>query len=616
MPVINPSTFEAAQGTTVLSNMGATPAPLVGVLAGTVAWFDAAGRVLVYQNSAASPSVLRFIDLDTNVISAASASGANALGAGNSVWAAELNTTGVRTNVGGLGPFTGAALGDVSETGQTAIIIRKDTAAGISVYDATGALEYTDDVVLTSRFVRMRQGMLAYQDQLGWHLIDVSAGAELPGWLPRADIGLLIPFLVDTTIWVLEYEIQTGLYTVRPFNTLTGWTISPGTVYAVDIVGSSTTTARMAWSTSSSQARIELVLLDIDLVAGTTSLGTVSGTSMAFATGPVLTSTAFPSSTSSGGMLPVQSAKFLNEQGQVTKPWRDALQNLSSGLGTVTTRVSNLPVSSAAPSFGTIGTVVAGSPGDTLALTSSDSTVTITPNQATKTIDFVSPSTGITQLTGDVTAGPGSGSQVATIANDAVTFAKMQNVGANSFIARAAGSTGDLSAVALSASQLAGRGASGDIAAIVLGSNLSMSGTTINAAAGGGGLTSVTRVLTDAEIKSLNTVPLTLVTGSSNQAVIPWFAYTYVDSQAGAYSASPTLFLQMTAGGSAFMALPSFLGFADRYFTRVQNFTTQTFDNASFATTLIFQSSADVTGGNAANTMTLVVYYSIETATP
>lgn len=34
---------------------------------------------------------------------------------------------------------------------------------------------------------------------------------------------------------------------------------------------------------------------------------------------------------------------------------------------------------------------------------------------------------GITQLTGDVTAGPGSGSQAATIANDAVTTAKILN---------------------------------------------------------------------------------------------------------------------------------------------------------------------------------------------
>lgn len=38
--------------------------------------------------------------------------------------------------------------------------------------------------------------------------------------------------------------------------------------------------------------------------------------------------------------------------------------------------------------------------------------------------------TGITQLTGDVTAGPGNGSQAATIANDAVTYAKIQDVSA------------------------------------------------------------------------------------------------------------------------------------------------------------------------------------------
>jgi hypothetical protein len=41
---------------------------------------------------------------------------------------------------------------------------------------------------------------------------------------------------------------------------------------------------------------------------------------------------------------------------------------------------------------------------------------------------------GITQLTGDVTAGPGTGSQAATIANDAVTYAKIQNISATSRI--------------------------------------------------------------------------------------------------------------------------------------------------------------------------------------
>lgn len=50
---------------------------------------------------------------------------------------------------------------------------------------------------------------------------------------------------------------------------------------------------------------------------------------------------------------------------------------------------------------------------------------------------------GITQLTGDVTAGAGSGSQVATIANDAVTNAKLANVATATIKGRVTSGTGD-----------------------------------------------------------------------------------------------------------------------------------------------------------------------------
>jgi hypothetical protein len=72
---------------------------------------------------------------------------------------------------------------------------------------------------------------------------------------------------------------------------------------------------------------------------------------------------------------------------------------------------------------------------------------------------------GITQLTGDVTAGPGTGSQVATIANDAVTYAKLQNVSATlRVIGRKGAGPGDAEECTLSdVLDFIGSAAQGDI---------------------------------------------------------------------------------------------------------------------------------------------------------
>lgn len=153
--------------------------------------------------------------------------------------------------------------------------------------------------------------------------------------------------------------------------------------------------------------------------------------------------------------------------------------------------------------------------------------------------------TGITQLTGDVTAGPGSGSQVATIPNNTVTFAKMQDISTQHFIGRHTSGSGDPEQIGLdgglefqganirrsaltgdvtasagsntttiangavtyakmqdvsAASRLIGRGSasgSGDPEEITLGSGLTMTGTTLSASGGGGATPIYAEITTD-----------------------------------------------------------------------------------------------------------------------
>lgn len=123
------------------------------------------------------------------------------------------------------------------------------------------------------------------------------------------------------------------------------------------------------------------------------------------------------------------------------------LNNVGTGFAWVTT-----PNGSIKRFNPTYGLTADSSTSNTISLRADTSSTNHLVTQSDLNDALASTVSGINQLTGDVTAGPGTGSQAATIANNAVTDAKLRQSAGLSVIGRSANSTGNVADITAASS--------------------------------------------------------------------------------------------------------------------------------------------------------------------
>lgn len=253
---------------------------------------------------------------------------------------------------------------------------------------------------------------------------------------------------------------------------------------------------------------------------------------------------------------------------------------------------------------------------------------------------------GITQLTGAVTAGPGSGSQAASIANDAittlkildknVTYAKIQDISASlRIMCRKSGGSGVVEEGSLSeVLDFIGSAAQGDIlyrgaatwaklaagtAAYVLqtgGAGADPSWVSpVTVVVGGGGVSTNFVAYDHAAILAANTTPQQVAAARAGKILRPIAFTSLKETTAGGYATNPSWRLRW-AGIATDIITPSSITItaADKRmfeFVMVQlNITGISGGGAPINTALQVSGSVDTTSGNAANWIRFEVVYS------
>ena len=396
---------KAGYGTSTIAVQGAIPASQTGVEGGSVHWFSA--TEIIFQSMGVGgvdpPSLISLV-VSTDTPSTEDASGANDLFAGGGVWGAWLAGSGFRSSVGGLGPFADATVAYVSAEGQTVVIDSQQLSAGLTVYDDTGAeVLALPSVQLINSNVRLVDDILAYQDASGWHLVDVTDGST-PQWAPKlGPVGLLIPFYLGNTLWVLEAQDSV---TVRQATKSQGYVIEDQPIFfSPDVMALSANEVRVGYCTDQGESLSSLILVDLVVATGANEVGVVSGGTVVFTDEDDIAQTSMPTGPMEGSSLagdigdPPNLQKIVGPDGRAHPVWQAWFSNIRKALSGVASFAQagsggggGTP-GTATPSFGAIlvpsqTPVTASVAGQPFTLQSADASVDITTNPLTRTVDL------------------------------------------------------------------------------------------------------------------------------------------------------------------------------------------------------------------------------------
>lgn len=356
MPRLNTSTGSALMGIAggVTSIDGAQPALLSGAVGGNWGWKSATVAVGpadfgsgygIWEYNTVGPALTQVDSQDWN-----------GFAAGGGVWAAFWAGRGVRTSVSGFGPFLQAGLADVSEDGQFGFIQNYQADSGLQFYNAAGTLLSSVSATLTVPYVKMRDGLVAYQDAQGWHLRTITTGLPAP-YAPRTvgTVNRVLPVVVGSVTYVVEWVDET--LTLRPATSGQGYlllnnTATPNALFNPDAVSYVANTVRVGYSTTLGENPTNLRLIDVTLGTGATSLGTAVTGAVVFSAGPTATPVAggFPVGPVEGGtgsreLQFIMRTPIVQPDRMLTREWWDFFNKLSLlnsqpiALGTETTGV-------------------------------------------------------------------------------------------------------------------------------------------------------------------------------------------------------------------------------------------------------------------------------------